>query len=47
MLKMQKTRSKHTRMDLKRNMDLSMEHLKMASQDKGSRNKSKNKQLKL
>ena len=28
-------------MDLKRNMDLSMKHPNMASQDKGSRNKSK------
>ena len=34
-------------MNLKIDKDLSMEHPKMASQDKGSRNKSKNKQLKL
>ena len=41
MVKMQETRSKHTSMDQKMNMDLSMEHPKTASQDDGSKNKSK------
>lgn len=38
---MQETRSKCVSIDLKMNMDLSMEHPNMASQDDGSRNKSK------
>ena len=38
---MQEARSKCASMDPKMNMDLSMEHPNMASQDDGSRNKSK------
>ena len=41
MVIMQEARSKCASMDPKMNMDLSMEHPNMASQDDGSRNKSK------
>ena len=41
MVKMQEARSKCASMDLKFNMDLNMDHPNMASQNDGSKNKSK------
>ena len=41
MVRMQEARSRHASMDLKMNMDISMEHPNMTSQKDWSRNKSK------
>lgn len=38
-VRMPKTRSKNTNMDLKMNMELSMEHPNIASQKRGSKKK--------